>query len=40
MDLALKCENDDIMEAAGESGDTLITVLRTLEGGEGKLTKK
>lgn len=40
MDLAVKSEDVDTMKVAEECGETLVTVLKTLEGGEGKLTRK
>ena len=40
MDLAVMSEDVDTMKVAEECGKPLVTVLRTLEGGEGKLTRK
>ena len=40
LDSAVMSEDVDTLEAAGECGTSLVTVLRTLEGGEGKLTRK
>ena len=40
MDLAIKSGNKKILEAAFDSAETVLDVVKKLEGGSGKLTKK
>ena len=40
MDLAIKSGNKKILEAAFDSVGTVLDVVKKLEGGSGKLTKK
>ena len=40
IDCATKTSNQDVLETVVKHGDKFITVIKTLEGGRGKLTKK